>query len=55
LMDSRGSKIRNLVNTVFEPGYHSVPVSLSGLQPGMYIYQMKAGAFKDNKKLMVTK
>lgn len=55
LMDSRGSKIRNLVNTVFEPGYHSIPVSLSGLQPGMYIYQMKAGAFKDIKKLMVTK
>jgi uncharacterized protein (DUF1501 family) len=55
LMDSRGSKIRNLVNTVFEPGYHSIPVSLSGLQPGMYLYQMKAGAFKDIKKLMVTK
>lgn len=55
LMDSRGSKIRNLINTVLEPGYHSIPVSLSGLQPGMYLYQMKAGAFKDIKKLMVTK
>lgn len=55
LMDSRGSKIRNLVNTVFEPGYYAIPVSLSGLQPGMYLYQLKAGAFKDIKKLMVTK
>lgn len=55
LMDSRGSKIRNLVNSVFEPGYHTIPVSVSGLQPGMYLYQMKAGAFKDIKKMMVTK
>jgi uncharacterized protein (DUF1501 family) len=55
LLDSRGSKIRNLVNTVLEPGYHSIPVSLSGLQPGMYLYQLKAGVFKDIKKLMVTK
>lgn len=55
LMDSRGSKIRNLLNTVLEPGYHSIPVSLSGLQPGIYLYQMKAGVFKDIKKLMVTK
>lgn len=55
LMDSRGSKIKNVVNSVYEPGYHAVPVSLSGLQPGMYLYQMKAGAFKDVKKLMVTK
>lgn len=55
LTDSRGSKIRNLVNTVLEPGYHTIPVSLSGLQPGMYLYQLKAGAFKDIKKLMITK
>lgn len=55
LMDSRGSKIRNLVSSVYEPGYHTIPVSVSGLQPGMYLYQLKAGAFKDIKKLMVTK
>ncbi len=55
LMDSRGSKIRNIVNTIFEPGYHTVPVQLSGLQPGMYLYKMKAGDFKDIKKMMVTK
>lgn len=55
LMDSRGSKIRNLTNSIFEPGEHMVPVSLSGLQPGMYLYQMKAGAFKDVKKLMIIK
>lgn len=55
LMDSRGSKIRNLVNAVFEPGYHTIPVSLTSLQPGMYLYQLNAGTFKDIKKLMVTK
>lgn len=55
LMDSRGSKIKTIANDLFEPGYHTIPVSLSGLQPGMYMYQMKAGSFKDVKKLMVTK
>ena len=55
LMDSRGSKIKTVTNDLFEPGYHALPVSLSGLQPGMYLYQMKAGSFKDVKKLMVTK
>lgn len=55
LMDSRGSKIRNVTNSIFEPGEHTIPVSLSGLQPGMYLYQMKAGAFKDIKKLMIIK
>lgn len=55
LMDSRGSKIKTVTNQVYEPGYHSIPVSLSGLEPGMYLYQMKAGSFKDVKKLMVTK
>lgn len=55
LMDSRGSRIKNIVDSVFEPGYHTLPVSLTGLQPGMYLYQMKAGTFKDVKKLMVTK
>ncbi len=55
LMDSRGSRIKNIVDSVYEPGYHTVPVQLTGLQPGMYLYQMKAGAFKDVKKLMVTK
>ena len=55
LMDSRGTTIRTITNSIFEPGHHIVPVQLSGLQPGMYLYQMKAGAFKDVKKLMVTK
>lgn len=55
LMDSRGSKIKTIANDTFEAGYHTIPVSLSGLQPGMYMYQMKAGSFKDVKKLMVTK
>lgn len=55
LMDSRGSKIRNITNSIYEPGQHAIPVQLSGLQAGMYLYQMKAGAFKDVKKLMVIK
>lgn len=55
LFDSRGDRVRNLINTTFAPGSHSIQVQISDLKPGMYIYQMKAGGFKDSKKMMVTK
>ncbi len=55
LFDSRGNRVRNLLNTSFAPGSHSVQVQISDLKPGMYIYQMKAGGFKDSKKMIVTK
>jgi len=55
LFDSRGERVRNLVNAPFSPGSHSVQVQISDLKPGAYIYQMKAGGFKESKKLIVMK
>ena len=55
LFDGRGDRVRNVLNAVLSPGSHTVPVQVSDLKPGMYIYQMKAGAFKDSKKMIVMK
>jgi uncharacterized protein (DUF1501 family) len=55
LFDSRGDRVRNLLNTSFAPGSHSVQVQVSDLKPGVYIYQLKAGGFKESKKMIVTK
>lgn len=55
LFDSRGEHIRLLLNQSFSPGFHTVQVQVSDLKAGVYIYQMKAGSFKDSKKLVVVK
>lgn len=55
LFDSRGDRIKNLLNTSFAPGSHSVQIPISDLKPGQYIYRMTAGFFKDSKKMIVTK
>jgi hypothetical protein len=55
LFDSRGDRVRNLVNGAFGPGSHSVQVQISDLKPGAYIYQMKAGSFKESRKMIVVK
>jgi uncharacterized protein (DUF1501 family) len=55
LFDSRGERVKNLLNAPFASGTHSVQFQISDLKPGMYIYQMKAGSFKESKKMIVTK
>jgi uncharacterized protein (DUF1501 family) len=55
LFDSRGDRIRNLINANYAPGTHTVQVQISDLKSGMYIYQMKTGVFKDSKKMIITK
>ncbi len=55
LYDTQGSSIKNLVNAAYEPGHHTVPVNMVGIQPGTYIYQLKAGNFKASRKMIVTK
>jgi uncharacterized protein (DUF1501 family) len=53
LHDGGGKQVRTMANQTFEPGEHSVPVQVSGLKPGMYIYQLRAGSFTDAKKIIV--
>ena len=55
LFDSKGRKVKVLVDDTFSPGEHKVEADLSDLPSGNYIYQMKSGFFKDSKKLIILK
>jgi uncharacterized protein (DUF1501 family) len=52
LLDSNGKNVKVLVKGFFEPGTHEVSMSLASLQPGIYVYKMKAGFFNESKKLI---
>ena len=53
LMNSEGKHMRVMVDGVYEPGEHKVEVSLDGLPPGAYVYQLKTGFYKEAKKLVI--
>jgi hypothetical protein len=54
LFDTEGNKIKTLVSGHQSAGSYSVPVSLSDLPKGVYVYQLKVGSsFADAKKLIV--
>ena len=53
--DLLGQKVAELVNTEKAAGYHTVAFDASALSSGIYIYQIKAGAFSQTKKMMLIK
>lgn len=55
LINQQGKQVKTMVDGIYEPGEHSVEVDLTGLPPGLYIYQLKTGFFKDAKQLVITR
>lgn len=53
--DLLGQKVAELVNAEKAAGYHTVAFDASALSSGVYIYQIKAGAFTQTKKMMLIK
>ena len=53
--DLLGQKVAELVNTEKSAGYHTIAFDASALSSGVYIYQIKAGAFTQTKKMMLIK
>ncbi len=53
--DILGKEISTLVDIEQNPGFYNVIFDGSGLSSGIYIYEIKAGKFKDSKKLMLLK
>jgi uncharacterized protein (DUF1501 family) len=53
LMDLQGRIVKNLLNDEKEAGDHQVEFSVSDLNPGTYLYQLKSGFFEQTKKLIV--
>ncbi len=55
VFDMRGSLIRELINEKREAGRYSVNFDGTKLASGVYIYELRAGAFKSIKKMMLIK
>ena len=48
-----GQKVRTLVNRRQEAGHYSVKLNADGLSSGLYIYQIKAGNFRQTRKMIL--
>ncbi|MCX8056900.1 MAG: T9SS type A sorting domain-containing protein, partial [Ignavibacteria bacterium] len=55
LFNILGEEVKILLNDKKTKGYHSVDLNISDLPSGTYIYQLKAGNFIENKKLIFIK
>jgi hypothetical protein len=53
IYDLTGRKVRELVNGVREAGTHTVETDLRGLEKAVYFYTLKAGNFREVKRMVV--
>jgi photosystem II stability/assembly factor-like uncharacterized protein len=53
--DVLGREVTTLVNQKQEKGEHTIHFDASNLNSGVYFYSVTAGAFKDTKKMILTK
>jgi hypothetical protein len=50
-----GQQVATLVNGALNAGTHSVPFNASRLASGVYIYELRAGSFVQQKRMMLVK
>lgn len=55
LLDSKGEKVKVLINQIYNPGHHTFDADLIDLPAGYYFYQMRSGTFNQSKKLVIIK
>lgn len=55
LYDASGREAIRVTDGHYEPGVHDIETTLSGLRSGVYKLEMKTGAFRDFKSLVVAK
>ena len=53
LLNGQGQQIHTWVDEEKEAGSYEMSVEVGSLQPGMYLYQLKAGFYTETKKLIV--
>ncbi|HAB54257.1 MAG TPA: T9SS C-terminal target domain-containing protein, partial [Ignavibacteriales bacterium] len=51
--DVLGKEVTTLVNNELEAGSHSVNFDASNLSSGIYFYELRAGNFIQNKKMIL--
>jgi hypothetical protein len=50
-----GQQVATLVNGALSAGTHSVPFDASRLASGVYVYELRAGSFVQQKRMMLVK
>jgi hypothetical protein len=55
IYNSIGQKIETLLNRQMTAGSHSVTFDARGLPSGVYIYRLKAGDYRESKKMLLVK
>jgi hypothetical protein len=55
IYDALGHKVLTLVNGIFSPGIHTVVWDASRYATGIYFYTIRAGAFIETRKMVLTK
>ncbi len=55
VFDLLGRKVATLVDAYQWPGFHTVLLDGSGLASGVYVYRLTAGAFVDQKKMLLVR
>ncbi|MGA2622825.1 MAG: T9SS type A sorting domain-containing protein [Bacteroidota bacterium] len=53
--DVLGREVATLVNEVKQPGEYTVEWNAEGIASGMYLYELRSGAFSQTKKLILAK
>jgi outer membrane protein assembly factor BamB len=53
--DILGNEVRSIINDMVQEGIHQVEFDGSGLKSGVYFYEIRAGNFRDVKKLILLK
>ena len=61
MYDLGGRKLRNFLNKIIDPGYHSININASNIPSGVYLYTIRVSdesgrhLFSDTKKLVLMK
>ena len=53
LLDINGNEVKRVVDGHYIPGEYKINVNVSGIKPGSYICLLKAGIFRQSKKLTI--
>jgi len=53
--DATGREVQTLVDEVFQPGSYEVTFDGSGLNSGVYFYQLVAGSYKETRRMILLK
>ena len=55
VFDSRGNKVKTLINEIKEAGTYKIELKANGLDSGEYLYKLESKDFFETRKMILTK